>query len=42
MVDTNDEWILSRTGISERRLLKLQEGTSYLAIQAARPYSKAT
>ena len=36
MVDTNDEWILSRTGISERRLLKESgKGTSYLAIQAA-------
>jgi 3-oxoacyl-[acyl-carrier-protein] synthase-3 len=37
MVDTNDEWILSRTGISERRLLKTAgKGTSYLAIQAAK------
>ncbi|MFT6748440.1 MAG: 3-oxoacyl-[acyl-carrier-protein] synthase-3 [Flavobacterium sp.] len=37
MVDTNDEWILSRTGISERRLLKAEgKGTSYLAIQAAK------
>ena len=37
MVDTNDEWILSRTGISERRLLKAAgKGTSYLAIQAAK------
>lgn len=36
MVDTNDEWILSRTGISERRLLKdATKGTSYLAIKAA-------
>ena len=23
MVDTNDEWIVSRTGIKERRILKL-------------------
>ncbi len=36
MVDTNDEWITSRTGIKERRLLKGEGlGTSYLAIQAA-------
>lgn len=37
MVDTNDEWITTRTGIKERRLLKIPgEGTSYLAIQAAK------
>ena len=36
MVDTNDEWITTRTGIKERRLLKEEgEGTSYLAIKAA-------
>ena len=37
LVDTNDEWITSRTGIKERRLLKEEEGkgTSYLAIKAA-------
>ena len=36
MVDTNDEWITSRTGIKERRLLKEEnKGTSYLAIKAA-------
>jgi len=36
MVDTNDEWITSRTGIKERRLLKKEgEGTSYMAIKAA-------
>lgn len=36
MVDTNDEWIISRTGIKERRILKEEgKGTSYLAIQAA-------
>lgn len=36
MVDTNDEWITSRTGIKERRLLKDKDkGTSFLAIQAA-------
>ncbi|MDH4403003.1 MAG: ketoacyl-ACP synthase III [Flavobacterium sp.] len=37
MVDTNDEWITSRTGIKERRILKGEGlGTSYLAIQAAK------
>jgi len=37
MVDTNDEWITTRTGIKERRLLKDKDkGTSYLAIQAAK------
>ena len=36
MVDTNDEWITTRTGIKERRILKDDNlGTSYLAIQAA-------
>ena len=36
MVDTNDEWITSRTGIKERRILKDDNlGTSYLAIRAA-------
>lgn len=36
MVDTNDEWITTRTGIKERRLLKEPDkGTSYLAIKAA-------
>lgn len=36
LVDTNDEWITSRTGIKERRLLKEDgKGTSFLAIKAA-------
>ncbi len=36
MVDTNDEWITSRTGIKERRILKKEgAGTSYMAIKAA-------
>ncbi|MGJ5643097.1 beta-ketoacyl-ACP synthase III [Formosa sp. S-31] len=36
MVDTNDEWITTRTGIKERRILKDEgKGTSYLAIKAA-------
>jgi len=36
MVDTNDEWIVSRTGISERRLAAADESTADLAEQAAR------
>ena len=35
MVDTSDEWIRSRTGISERRMLK-DKPTSFMAIQAAK------
>ncbi len=36
MVDTSDEWIQSRTGIKERRILAdSDKGTSYLAIKAA-------
>ncbi|MBC7588508.1 MAG: ketoacyl-ACP synthase III, partial [Chitinophagaceae bacterium] len=35
MVDTNDEWIFSRTGISERRILKGEnKGSSDLAVPA--------
>lgn len=35
MVDTSDEWITSRTGIKERRILKKEgAGTSYLGIEA--------
>ena len=37
MVDTNDEWITTRTGIKERRILKKEgKGTSFLAIRAAK------
>ena len=36
MVDTNDEWIRSRTGIRERRILRDPEkATSYMATRAA-------
>ena len=35
MVDTNDEWITSRTGIKERRILDKDKGTSYMATKAA-------
>lgn len=36
MVDTTDEWILSRTGIRERHILEPGLGCSYMAIRAAR------
>ena len=37
MVETNDEWITSRTGIKERRILKEKgKGTSFMAIKAAK------
>lgn len=34
LVDTTDEWIISRTGIKERRILKGELGTSYMGIKA--------
>ena len=37
LVDTNDEWIQTRTGIVERRILKdPDKGTSHLATEAAK------
>lgn len=36
MVETNDEWITTRTGIKERRILEKSKGTSYMAIKAAK------
>lgn len=36
MVETNDEWIVSRTGIRERRVSDPQTSTSDLAVVAAR------
>jgi 3-oxoacyl-[acyl-carrier-protein] synthase III len=35
MVDTSDEWIVSRTGIRERRLAAESQATSDLAVEAA-------
>ncbi|RKY31836.1 MAG: 3-oxoacyl-ACP synthase [Candidatus Omnitrophota bacterium] len=35
MVDTSDEWITTRTGIKERRLVAKDEATSDLAIKAS-------
>lgn len=36
MVETNDEWIVTRTGIKERRLAAVEEATSDLALHASR------
>lgn len=36
MVDTTDEWIVTRTGIRERRVVKEGESTATLAARAAR------
>lgn len=37
LVDTNDDWITTRTGIKERRILKEpNQGTSFMAIKAAK------
>ncbi len=36
MVDTSDEWIISRTGIKERRILDEDKATSYMATEAAK------
>lgn len=37
MVDTNDEWITSRVGIKERRILRKEgAGSSYMAIEAVK------
>ena len=36
LVDTSDEWIITRTGIKERRVAQKNERTSDLAIKAAR------
>ena len=43
MVDTNDEWIMSRVGIKERRILTEEGlGTSYMARKAAKALLKKT
>jgi len=36
MVETSDEWILSRTGISERRVSEHNQGAAYFGERAAR------
>lgn len=40
IVDTNDDWIISRTGIKERRILDKGLGTSFMAIKAAQSIIK--
>lgn len=43
MVDTNDEWIRTRTGISERRILKEPgAGSSYMGVRAVRELLEKT
>lgn len=43
MVDTNDEWIMSRVGIKERRILNEEGlGTSYMARKAAKQLMQKT
>ncbi|KNF08772.1 3-oxoacyl-[acyl-carrier-protein] synthase 3 [Gottschalkia purinilytica] len=36
MVDTSDEWITTRTGIKERRILEEGRAASYMAIEASK------
>ena len=44
MVDTNNEWIMSRIGIKERRILKKEEGEgiSYMAMKAVQELLRKT
>lgn len=43
MVETTDEWITSRTGIKERRILKGENlGISYMAVKAVKDLLKKT
>ena len=43
MVDTNDEWIMTRVGIKERHILTEEGlGTSYMARKAAKQLIKKT
>ena len=42
LVDTNDEWIVSRTGIKERRILKGVKGSSDLGAEAIKGLLKKT
>ena len=41
LVDTTDEWIMSRTGIRERRIAAPEEATSHMATKAARKAMEA-
>lgn len=42
MVDTNDEWITTRVGIKERRILHEPVGSSYMGIQAVKKLLEST
>ena len=42
MVDTSDEWIVSRTGISERRIASEGEVTSFMGAEVARELLRKT
>lgn len=43
MVDTNDEWIMTRIGVKERRILNEEGlGTSYMARKAAKQLMQRT
>jgi 3-oxoacyl-[acyl-carrier-protein] synthase-3 len=43
MVDTNDEWVTTRTGIKERRILKGENmGTSHMAVRAVQELLRKT
>jgi 3-oxoacyl-[acyl-carrier-protein] synthase-3 len=43
MVDTNDEWIMTRIGVKERRILNEERlGTSYMARKAAKQLMQRT
>ena len=43
MVDTNDEWIMNRIGVKERRILREEGlGTSYMSRKAARELMRKT
>ena len=42
MVDTTDEWIMSRTGIKERRILEDGRATSDMAVMAVNELLKKT
>jgi 3-oxoacyl-[acyl-carrier-protein] synthase-3 len=42
MVDTNDEWIVSRTGMKERRIARLDESTSDMGLASAKKALEAS
>ncbi|MBP3737871.1 MAG: ketoacyl-ACP synthase III [Muribaculaceae bacterium] len=42
MVDTSDEWITTRVGIKERRILKKNVGSSYMGIKAVQKLLEET